>query len=912
MINRSTEFRNLISEGLKMQNLKATDINSNENIMIKDADYKFNASLFKSVMRTINFSIKNGNVHNKNLKIEYGLLVNGNFEYLNLGTFFVKDIEDKKKSETITAMGYDKMLNFMVDFDFKALNINLPCTLIQFLKALALYCNVEIYSENFINRNLIINEDFFTNQNMTCRDVLDKIAEATLTIIFIKDDKLYLKELNSSNIIENLTAHDIEDLVIHEKFGPLNSLILGRGDVGDDVSEFDEKSIELNGLQEIRIDENELLDSNRVVLKKQMFNRIKGLEFYSFESKDLGFIYLEPGDFIIQSDRVGNQYLTLILNLSAKITTGISQTTNADIPETVTSNFKYTTKEVKRTLKVERIAKKNEGVIQDLVQENSELENKITEHQQTINEISDRVNKTSILTNELEGINQIKLENSTAGGGYVIQFTIQGEMPFLAPSENLTPSNNLVPLGDHFTLVIDIQGRSLKSENAVEIDVPLKEPLRILNSKTCDEILYEDGNFYCIRKVAIDDDLHLYELPEPKKEELCHAILPTFDKSTYIYALEYLGLDYYVYYITKNDYDRVFATKAELGSSIKLTEDTILQKVNLEYTTKGETRNIEALLELKVDLNDLISQINASADVINLKAGRLLINSGNFQLDENGRITAISGSVGGFELSRKNFHKDISGNYEFTADDIVLACSAMKDYCTLPNEIFDLYDYNADGSLNMSDIIGLVNTIKGTTSYVKKIAGSVEINSDDMKNTMLLKNNTNTLKTLISMFSIFTEILRTNTLLVGNYSGINFTGVCVDSNKKLITVTDGSNESQINPTEIKSQAFNNNSLISMKENIKKSKSYLDDVLKADICEFNYKGSLEEKIGLVIGRDFNTPEKLLNLKKNAVDLYSMISMLYKAFQEEHENTKKDIQTLNKRIEILEKRLEEKDA
>ena len=46
------------------------------------------------------------------------------------------------------------------------------------------------------------------------------------------------------------------DLTVKEKFGPVNALVLGRGDVEDNVEEIDEESIEQNGRCEIRFDEN--------------------------------------------------------------------------------------------------------------------------------------------------------------------------------------------------------------------------------------------------------------------------------------------------------------------------------------------------------------------------------------------------------------------------------------------------------------------------------------------------------------------------------------------------------------------------------------------------------------------------------------------------------------------------------
>lgn len=70
---------------------------------------------------------------------------------------------------------------------------------------------------------------------------------------------------------------------------------------------------------------------------------------------------------------------------------------------------------------------------------------------------------------------------------------------------------------------------------------------------------------------------------------------------------------------------------------------------------------IRASLELKVDKTSLISEINASANVIRLTGNRFVVDSDNFQLTEdgtmtatngtfNGAVTATSGTIGGFDI----------------------------------------------------------------------------------------------------------------------------------------------------------------------------------------------------------------------------------------------------------------------
>lgn len=94
---------------------------------------------------------------------------------------------------------------------------------------------------------------------------------------------------------------------------------------------------------------------------------------------------------------------------------------------------------------------------------------------------------------------------------------------------------------------------------------------------------------------------------------------------------------------------KVYAEKEvyEINSKIERLPDDILLEVEQTYATK---EGVKASLELKVGKDDndkIISMINASAQQINLTAGRLVITSGNFQLDGNGKVICKNGEFTG-------------------------------------------------------------------------------------------------------------------------------------------------------------------------------------------------------------------------------------------------------------------------
>lgn len=109
-----------------------------------------------------------------------------------------------------------------------------------------------------------------------------------------------------------------------------------------------------------------------------------------------------------------------------------------------------------------------------------------------------------------------------------------------------------------------------------------------------------------------------------------------------------------------------------------------------------------------------------------------------------------------------------------------------------------------------------------------------------------------------------------------------------------------------------------NSSIKVKKNIERYQSRaLDEILKTDIYMFNYKSEEKSKktIGTIIGDGYNCSKEIISSNKEGINLYSMVSIAYKAIQEQQDeieelqakDKEKDniIQSLIKRIETLEK-------
>ena len=79
-------------------------------------------------------------------------------------------------------------------------------------------------------------------------------------------------------------------------------------------------------------------------------------------------------------------------------------------------------------------------------------------------------------------------------------------------------------------------------------------------------------------------------------------------------------------------------------------------------------------------------------------------------------------------------------------------------------------------------------------------------------------------------------------------------------------------------------------------------SGLDIINKTDIYKYNMKfqeDTDKKHIGFVIGDEFNYSEEITSEKNNGVDLYSMVSVCFRAIQEQQlqiEELKKEMEEL----------------
>lgn len=981
MIEVNNDFK-LKSKKVKQQDVKVTV--GEERHKIKQLVYSFDGALFKTIMKQVEITDKTANqLKDKDINFKYGLYINDAFQYIDLGNFYIKDMEDDKKKEEITVTGYDRMIRFMKTFKQSELQLTYPCTIIRLVQKMCEVCEVGLYSTNFFNSDLVVKEDFFTAQELTYRDVLEKIAQTTLTTVFIKENKLYF--CKPSNVVsQQLDKSYISNLVVKEKFGPLNALVLGRGSVEDNVESVDEESITQNGRCEIRFDENEFVQEQREKVIDNMFEQIKGLEYYSYEASDLGVMWLEPCDCIELGDRDGNFYKTYYLKANITLTTGISSDSEAEMPDEADTKYKVTSKAEKKTLKVERLAKKNEGLIQDLIEENTETTEKLTKHEQDIDSIKNTVLNIQDFTREKEQNNNLFLDDIAAGEGYVLSFIVYGNSTTFN-SKDVTICAGTKPRGvGNLIYLITESGEDLLTEDGQEFivgeksyyvksqKVHLSDVLRNLklndNTIVYDTLeVFQDGTIQVTRRIGIDSLGNKYILEKEVIEKLDEKfVLPSTSGENYFFIEECEALTYKSRYIIQNDYSKTFLTKLELGTKIeqnaehiRIAWNQISQFLQLEDLEGKATLSIydkdEKLLMTLDDAgqhfyenNEKFGEMGVSVEQKDEKTKNSFIAfaiNGEYDKEiDNGMAWGVKAKSDGkfypilylkdFTMPPKN-SGGCTGKLTLSGCDLLLDSELSGIVMTgvrvhgdaIPGMYFDDEIENktllsiipalgsSAASVRFFDNIKFENKNDGSISFSfgNKIKFEVDSNGN---NSFDFGNN----------IALYANNAGSNTLKVGENEkyvlltddgNIGATGNCVMDGRltayELIVGTTAS----CSTLNVWQHIYCNNgvesfSTIEKKKNVRKyTKSAIKEIMNTDIYWFNYKEddkNSKRRLGTVIGEGYNCSKDILSQTGESISDYSMISLAYKAIQEQQEEIEKMQKEKNEQDKIIKNLIE----
>jgi len=876
MKSHSVQFKN----NLKELGRELKGIITYNNTILEEEIYSitphYEANLLKSVMKQLDLELSVDIPLNTIINCQIGIKVANEYEMLNYGNYVVYKSEKQEDTGTYKITCYDKMLYSMKQNE--RLEVEYPTTIKNYLNAVARKIGLTVVDTTFYNQDMTIPSELYLGLDYTYRDILDEIAQATGSIICLNEnDEILVKYPTITN--DTIDEEFLKDVNVKfgEKYGVINSIVLSRSGESDNVYLRDEESVAENGLTEVKIVDNQIMNfNNRSDYLEGILNALNGLYYYINDFSSTGILYYDVAD--LYNIQIGeNTYQCLMLNDEINVTTGIEEIIHTDMPEQSQTDYTKADKTDMRINQTYRIVDKQNQVIEDVITNVSEQNNKISQITQTVDDLTSKIQDIADITTygesdranvELEGINEsepimIKVHPTSTNISY------------LYPRDDLYPSDDLF-MPDRiirFKRTYDDEGIT-KTEN---IDYELPDDLLRYSDTVYDEFYlnYESQTCQVIKRCGYNADGTVKVL---ETEITTDYDYPTIILGEGNYEITLPGYDFgYIYarLMAKNIYTTQFYTKVEtdskinqkaneinlgvnqrltnysttnqMNSAINLKANEITSSVSQSYATKNElttakaeikqtTDGISSEVSRKVGNNEVISKINQSSEsvtidankvslngkTINLTSDNIAINSTNFKVDKNGNMTCSNANVTGGKIN-------LTDN---TGTSGVLNVSSGN--------------YNSD--------------YRSFGSYYRGPEGYVAIEAD---------------------FA---------------YSG----GTIFVAPSQ----SEGYNYTLIQNGEVNALRITQRSLESAKKNFEKLESGLDIIKDIDICKYNLKDEnkgTKKHIGFVIGDKYKYSKEITSEKNDGVDIYSFVSVCCKAIQEQQEQ----IEELKQRIEKLEK-------
>lgn len=375
------------------------------------------------------------------------------------GSFYIYDVSPVQEKVNIKLECYD--IKYKLDTPYNSSKHKFPCTLKNWRNSIFIDCGVEYDNSDFPNSDLVLENEPYIENNASNRTVIKMIAEAGASaVVTDENDKFYFSWFED-------TVHKVDDWIelTTEKEGskPINTVVLGRGDVEDNVYYPINKPTDPI---EFRIDNNYILDPQdtsssddlRYDTRVPIYQQINGFSYLVFSMRSQSIsnkLSIKLGHKVQYIDIWGNELIAYVMTKKINWLGGdLSDDDNYEITLSAerisesSTDLSYAGSIKDDVTRVERKADKNAKKIEDLVSEVNQYDEKINTLEMTVDSTILNINHKYDFLREQEGENQLKLDDSLEY--QPISYSLQGhtkKILYLYPSNDLYPSDNLYPLG---------------------------------------------------------------------------------------------------------------------------------------------------------------------------------------------------------------------------------------------------------------------------------------------------------------------------------------------------------------------------------------------------------------------------------------------------------------------------------
>ena len=330
------------------------------------------------------------------------------YSYVDYGTYVIKEITKDEEQQSISLECYDLMLLSMIPYDL-ALDYSVGVTVKDFLDAICDRLGWKKGYTTFHNSDVLIDEEKYDISD-TFRDVLDDIAEVAGGMIgFVGDELRVIYPTDSGDVIDE---ENLKTLKIGKKYGPINSVVLSRTPQEDNIYNQDADSITAHGLTEIRIENNQIIDTHREDFIAGICEALFGLSFELYELESFGIGYLNFGDFFAIKTADGVEHKALMLCDDLQITQGVSETSKLEEPAVTKTDYSAASETDKTLRKTILRVDKQDNQITALVSKTETLSGDMADVKTSVTKMSEIImDEESVnikISEAIEGIDAVK------------------------------------------------------------------------------------------------------------------------------------------------------------------------------------------------------------------------------------------------------------------------------------------------------------------------------------------------------------------------------------------------------------------------------------------------------------------------------------------------------------------------
>lgn len=414
---------------------------------------------------------------------EIGLLVDGTYEWVKMGEYFINDIEIDRNRNTTTLDLMDGMFKLNREY---VTDLTFPAEIRQVVKEICLKAGVELANENMdiTSMNYAI-ETKPKEKKMTFRDVLSLATQMLgMSCFFNREGKLEIKELTDSGIVITADNYFLHGLTRSEVEYQIAGITCKKDKEGLTVGTRTGRSLEI---------ENPFMTQS---ILDNLYHKIKDIRYYPFNLNFQGHLLLEVGQWVTIKTNKGETFKSPVLSQSFNFKGGLRSRISADSKAGNDAQYSYAGTITK---KIEQFSEFEKQLQNQIEEADRGFDAKVDQIKQDFNDqielakVKEEENKRALsdeIDNRLSGFDssmnekledqRTKIEEIRAIGSTVTQTAEEA----LEEARNaLESANTSKGLSDsNFAKIEQITDRIKTLVTKQEVD-PLTDRLRIAESR---------------------------------------------------------------------------------------------------------------------------------------------------------------------------------------------------------------------------------------------------------------------------------------------------------------------------------------------------------------------------------------------------------------------------------------------